>query len=60
MTDKQVLEYLDLVNRKLEIYANSGVTWKPEYAEEMRRIDARITELLPLVEAERKRKCPDV
>lgn len=60
MTDKQVIEYIDLIHRRMQILINSGVSWKPEYADEMKRIDARITELLPLVEAERKRKCPDV
>ena len=50
MTDKQVVEYIDLVNRKLKILTNSGTTWKPEYEEELKRIDARIAKLYPLVE----------
>lgn len=56
MTDKQVLEYIDLINRKLQILTNSGVNWKPEYAEEMKQIDARIAKLYPLVEELRKKK----
>lgn len=60
MTDKQVIEYIDLIHRRMQILINSGVSWKPEYADEMKRIDARIAELYPLVEELRKEKCPDV
>lgn len=57
MTDKQVLRYLELVERKLYIFSHSGVSWKPEYNQEMEQIDQELKELLPLVEKERgKRK----
>lgn len=59
MTDKQVVEYIDLVNRRLQILINSGVNWKPEYAKEMKQIDARIAKLYPLVEELRKEKSPE-
>lgn len=59
MTDKQVIEYIDLIHRRMQILINSGVSWKPEYTDEMKRIDARITELLPLVEEMRKEKSPE-
>ena len=57
MTQTQVLRYLELVERKLYIFSHSGVSWKPEYNEEMEQINQELEELVPLVEAERgKRK----
>lgn len=56
MTDKQVLEYISLVDRKLQILLNSGIHWKPEYEAEMKKIDARLAELRPLVDAEHERR----
>lgn len=56
MTDKQVVEYLTLVDRKLQILTNSGISWKPEYGSEMKKIDARLAELRPLVDAEHERR----
>lgn len=56
MIDKQVLEFLSLVDRRLQILLNSGVYWKPEYEAEMQAIDARLAELRPLVEKEHERR----
>lgn len=56
MTDKQVLKYLDLLNRKSNILVNSGVNWKPEYENEMKEINKELSELLPLIEEERKNR----
>nr|DAD95048.1 MAG TPA: hypothetical protein [Siphoviridae sp. ctGfF74]DAN01977.1 MAG TPA: hypothetical protein [Caudoviricetes sp.] len=53
MTDQQVVRYLTLVDRKLQILLDSGVNYKPEYAEEMEAINKEIAELRPLVEQER-------
>ena len=49
MTDQQVVRYLTLVDRKLQILLD----YKPEYAEEMEAINKEIAELRPLVEQER-------
>lgn len=55
MTDQQVVRYLTLVDRKLQILLDSGVNYKPEYAEEMEAIDKEIAELRPLIEQERRK-----
>ena len=52
MTEKDVLRYLGLVDRKLTIYANSGINWKPEYEEELANIDKELAELRVLIDAE--------
>lgn len=54
MTEEQVLRYLDLVNRKLELM-QIGKDWKPEYDQEMEEINRELAELIPLAERERKR-----
>lgn len=56
MTQEQVLRYLELVERKLYIFSHSGVSWKPEYKAEMEQINQELEELLPLVEAERRKR----
>ena len=56
MTDNQAVEYLTLVDRKLQILLNSGINWKPEYGSEMKKIDARLAELRPLIDAEYERR----
>lgn len=56
MTDKEVLRYLTLVDRKLDICLNSGVNWKPEYEEELTNIDKELSKLRILVEAEHTRR----
>lgn len=52
MTEKEILRYLSLVDRKLTIHLNSGVNWKPEYQEELVNIDKELTQLRILVDAE--------
>ena len=56
MTEKQVLRYLELVERKSYILCHSGMTWKPEYNQEMEQINKELEELLPLVEEERRKR----
>lgn len=56
MTDAQVVEYISLVDRRLQILINSGINWKPEYEAEMRAIDKRLAELKTLVDAEHERR----
>ena len=54
MTDKEVLQYLRLVDRKVDILANySGVDWKPEYEEELKKIDQELAELRNMIDATR-------
>ncbi len=52
MTEKEVLRYLTLVDRKLDICLNSGVNWKPEYEDELTSIDKELSQLRILVDAE--------
>ena len=63
MTAEQVSRYIDIMHRRMQIIFHSGIDWKPEYAEEMRRIDKELAELRPLVEQEhekRLKKSPNV
>ncbi len=53
MSDKQVLKYLHLVDRRLYIILNSGINWKPEYGPELEKIDRELAEMQKTVEAAR-------
>ena len=53
MTDKQILRYLDLVDRKLEL-GMIGKDWKPEYDQELEEINRELDGLIPAVEKMRK------
>lgn len=55
MTEKEVLRYLSLIDRKLTIYMNSGINWRPEYEEKMINIDKELAQLRILVDAEHAR-----
>lgn len=44
MTQKDVLRYLYLVDRRLTILT-SGVNWKPEYETELKDIERELSEL---------------
>lgn len=50
MTDKQILRYLQLIDRRLDIALHSGVDWKPEYGPEIIQIEKELTELRRLVD----------
>lgn len=52
MGEKEILRYLSLVARRLEIIINSCINWKPEYDEEMKSIDKEIAQLRVLINAE--------
>lgn len=54
MNDRQVLRYLELVDRLLWIIRHSGVDWKPEYEEEGNAIRAELEIMKPLVDTERR------
>lgn len=56
MTEKDVLRYLGLVDRKLTIYVNSGINWKSEYEEELANIDKELAELRVLIDAEHAKR----
>lgn len=45
MRDMQVLRYTELAKRYSEIVLLSGIGWKPEYSEELQRIDAELAGL---------------
>ncbi len=51
MGEKEILRYLFLVDRRLDIIS-SGINWKPKYEEELERIDRELTRLRELVDAE--------
>ena len=42
---EQVTRYLTLVNRRLYILVHSGIDWKPEYKQELQKIDKEISAL---------------
>lgn len=52
MSEKDVLRYITLVDRRLEIIMNSGIKWKPEYKAELSDIDKELAQLRVLVDAE--------
>lgn len=54
MEEKQILRYLELVNRRLYIIMHSGISWNPEYESEMEEIDKELVELRKLVDAAHK------
>lgn len=54
MTQKDVLRYIHLVDRRLTILT-SGVHWKPEYEAELEDIDRGLSELRFLVDEENRK-----
>lgn len=44
-TQDDVLEYLRLLDRRCFIVMHSGISWKPEYAQELEEIDKRFVVL---------------
>lgn len=55
MTDKDVVRYLQLVDRKLSILT-AGIHWKPEYGPELEVIDKEIKGLRRSVDQEHARR----
>ena len=51
MTEKDVLRYLYLVDRKLPLIT-SGINWKVEYDEELADIDKELKQLRVIVDKE--------
>lgn len=64
LTSDQVVRYVDLVARRLEILV-SGMSWQPEYDQELAEIDKEIAILRRAVDAAHAAKsadplpCPD-
>ena len=56
MTEKEVSQYISLVNRRLFILLHCGRDWKPEYGAELAVIDQEIASLQPRIEQEHKRR----
>lgn len=50
-TQDDVLEYLQLLDRRCFIVMHSGASWKPEYDQELEEIDKRFAELRVRVNA---------
>lgn len=55
MTDKDVIRYLTLVDRKLTILT-AGIHWKPEYGPELEAIDKEIAGLREKVDLEHTKR----
>ncbi len=55
MTEKEVLRYLALVERRLFILT-AGIHWKPDYASELKAIDQELAKLRVLVDKEHAEK----
>ncbi len=45
MLEIQIVRYTKLIKRRSELLLCSGISWRPEYAEELRSIDMELTEL---------------
>ena len=56
MTEKEILRYLLLADRKVIIYLNSGIHWKPEYAQELVNIDKELAQLRFLIDTEHSKR----
>lgn len=54
MSEKQILRYLDLINRRLYIILHSGIDWKPKYKPELDRIDKELAELRKVIDSTQK------
>ncbi len=51
LSQEEILQYLELVDRRLYIVMHSGIDWKPEYAQEMEDIDREIAVLRQKIDA---------
>ena len=60
MTDKQVLRYTELANRKFFILSHTGISWKPEYAEELEAIDQELAELRQIIDQEHEERSKEM
>lgn len=56
MTDEDVTRYIDLCFRRIDITSKCGIDWKPEYTEELERIDREIAEIRPMIVRELERR----
>lgn len=50
-SQEDVLEYLQLLDRRLFIVMHSGIDWQPEYEQELEEIDKRCAVLRVRVDA---------
>lgn len=44
MTVEQIRDYTALVKRRSELIRHSGISWKPEYEQELQSIDRKLAE----------------
>lgn len=56
MTQDDVLRYLSLVDRRLEIVLHSGIDWNPEYGPELDEIDQELSRFRNMIDQEHARR----
>lgn len=56
MSEKQIVRYLELSSRMLQIMLDSGINWKPEYEAELVAIKKELSQMRPIVDAEREKR----
>lgn len=56
MTVADVTQYLALVERRMFIIEHSGVSWLPEYEQELKSIDQELAKLRKVIDAEHIRR----
>ena len=56
MTADEVLRYIQLARRKMNILTHNVVEWLPEYEGELQQINQELALLRPLVDAEHTKR----
>ena len=56
MSEKQIVRYLELSSRMLQIMLDSGINWKPEYEAELVAIKKELRQMRPIVDAEHEKR----
>lgn len=59
MAEQQILEYIELCSRKMYILLHNGISWQPEYENELQQINQKLALLRPLVDVEHNRRKED-
>lgn len=54
MNTKEVLKYISLIDRRLQILLNSEIECLPKYGNEMHKIDMELVQIRKLFEADQK------
>lgn len=56
MTAADVTQYLALVDRRMFIIEHSGISWRPEYEQELESVDQELAKLRKVIDAEHIRR----